>query len=168
MENSALNSHYVIRYYLANPSDYFDQSGSKCRPVLSRMQRGVRRILGKMITPKWSRSGRPRFEAHSRGDNDSWWQCRSTWRRERWRQAATTPHVEDRRIDHELHDRRGDDAAHHRRRDPLHDVGASAIAPENRQESGDDDRGRHGFRSHAFYRAMIDRIPEAGRRGELT
>src|SRR6516165_9645016 len=64
------------------------------------------------------------------------------------------------RKNQQLHHRRSDNAADHRGGDAFHDVCAGAVAPQDWQKAGDDDCGRHGFRTHALYGAVINRITQ--------
>jgi len=66
----------------------------------------------------------------------------------------------DRRVDDEFQDRGGNDAPHHRGGDPLHHIGAGAIAEHNGDEPREDHGDRHDLRPDPLYGTVHDALPQ--------
>src|SRR6516164_10518925 len=86
--------------------------------------------------------------------------CRFLFRTRLSLKPSGAPQKINRRKNQQLHHRRGDNAANHGGGYAFHDVCAGAVAPQDWQKAGDDDCGRHSFRTHALYRAVIDRVTQ--------
>ena len=71
-------------------------------------------------------------------------------------------HRVDRWNDDQRQQRRRHHATDHRHGDPLHHLGAGAVAPHDREEPPHDGRDRHHFRPHALDRAGHDGSVEVG------
>src|SRR6266508_6657885 len=72
--------------------------------------------------------------------------------------AVPPPEQVDRGVDEKLHDERGEDAADHGGGDSLHDVGAGARGPHDRNESEEGARHRHDLGANALDGTVEDRV----------